>query len=638
MYADELRAERARTRPANVADWVRWNRLLEIRALAAMLDDPKARAIGGPFEDTVSTHFLNPDAKTAYHLARNVDETGTPATIETVREAWKAANRIDYYARGERLLAEVAAIVEPDRELRDQVTLAVELKATYHDLEKKLAEAERQEQSAKFDHITAQILDYEDRKLGDEPPPDEPPDEPPPDAPTKRGRKPSKSKPVDQAREFVERFAMHAEGPLWRRWRGDWYRWTAETGRYTQATDERIEACLYRDLGLKRPSEAHDVRQALIAVPDVLIDELEIGSWIGAPPEPLADSSPLDMATCPNGLLHLPSRTLHPATPRFFSTTALGVPYQARPGAAALWFEFLAKLWPNDPDAISALQEWFGYVLTPDTRLQKMLLLVGPKRSGKGTIMRTLESLLGAPSVAAPTLASLGSNFGLQPLVGKSLAIIGDARLGSRTDIAQVVERLLSISGEDAMTIDRKHRSPWTGHLSTRIAIVSNELPRFSDASDALPGRLVVLELAQSFFGREDPGLTEKLKAELPGILHWAIDGWHRLRRRGRFVQPANSAGLIADLEDLASPVAAWVRQRCIKGAAEQVSCSLAFDDFKSWSQEQGHHYVPTLTTFGRDLKAAAGANRMQVRDGLIRQGVYRGIRLRTREDNDAAL
>ena len=95
-------------------------------------------------------------------------------------------------------------------------------------------------------------------------------------------------------------------------------------------------------------------------------------------------------------------------------------------------------------------------MLSADTSQQKMLLIVGPKRSGKGTIGRVLQALLGHSNVVGPTLASLQTNFGLAPLIGKPLAIISDARLGGRSDQASIAERLLSISGEDAVTIDRK--------------------------------------------------------------------------------------------------------------------------------------------------------------------------------------
>ena len=98
----------------------------------------------------------------------------------------------------------------------------------------------------------------------------------------------------------------------------------------------------------------------------------------------------------------------------------------------------------------------------------------------------------------------LANNFGLAPLIDKPLAIISDARLSGRSDQAVIVERLLSISGEDILSVDRKHREPWTGSLPTRFLLLSNELPRLSDASGAMASRFVVLTLRNSFYGRED--------------------------------------------------------------------------------------------------------------------------------------
>ena len=58
---------------------------------------------------------------------------------------------------------------------------------------------------------------------------------------------------------------------------------------------------------------------------------------------------------------------------------------------------------------------------------------------------------------------------------------------------------------------------------------LSNDLPRFSAVSAPLAERLVILRLSRSWFGREDPGLFERLAAEVPGVLRWAIEGWQRL-------------------------------------------------------------------------------------------------------------
>ena len=69
-----------------------------------------------------------------------------------------------------------------------------------------------------------------------------------------------------------------------------------------------------------------------------------------------------------------------------------------------------------------------------------MFLFVGPKRGGKGTIARVLTSMVGRHNVAGPTLASLGTNFGLQDLIGKPVAVISDARIGSKSDASLIAE------------------------------------------------------------------------------------------------------------------------------------------------------------------------------------------------------
>ena len=218
------------------------------------------------------------------------------------------------------------------------------------------------------------------------------------------------------------------------------------------------------------------------------------------------------------------------STPRFFNLNALDFSVVNDAPLPVGWLNFLDQLWPNDSQSIATLQEWFGYILGGDTSLQKIMLIVGPKRSGKGTIARVLAALVGRYNVAGPTLASLAGNFGLSPLLHKPLAIISDARLSGRVDQSVIVERLLSISGEDALTIDRKFLDPVTCALPTRLMIFSNELPRLGDSSGAMSSRLIVLRLTESFFGRENTALTGQLLPELPGIFLWSIEGWRRLR------------------------------------------------------------------------------------------------------------
>src|SRR5262249_28072044 len=148
--------------------------------------------------------------------------------------------------------------------------------------------------------------------------------------------------------------------------------------------------------------------------------------------------------------------------------------------------------------------------------------------------------LIGQDGYCGPTLASLSQQFGLWPLIGKQVAVVSDARLqGSGT--AALVERLLSISGEDTLNIDRKHLPHWIGKLFTRFMILTNEVPSIADTSGALAGRFLVLTLTTNFYGKEDTGLSGTLEKELQGILNWALEGWDRLQRRGHFLQPPSS-------------------------------------------------------------------------------------------------
>ena len=196
--------------------------------------------------------------------------------------------------------------------------------------------------------------------------------------------------------------------------------------------------------------------------------------------------------------VHIPSGAVLSATPALFTTNTLEFDLDTQANPPEAWLSFLNQLWPSDQASISLLQEWFGHCLIADTSLQKMLLLVGPRRSGKGTLARILTRLVGRGNVVGPTTSSLAGPFGLQPLIGKSLAIVSDARFaGEHSGV--VVERLLCISGEDTLTIDRKFLGAITIKLPTRFMFLTNELPRFTDAGPALAGRFLILELTRSF-------------------------------------------------------------------------------------------------------------------------------------------
>ncbi len=341
---------------------------------------------------------------------------------------------------------------------------------------------------------------------------------------------------------------------------------------------------------------------------ETLLDDKHVAPcWLGGPGRwPAAEVLPTR-----NALLHLPSFVDRiaphrlPPTPRFFCPYATDYDLDERAPAPTNWLEFLSKLWPDDPDSIAGLQEWFGYHLTPDTSQEKIGMLIGPKRSGKGTLAKTLTAMIGEANVCNPKFGALGSQFGTESLIGKMAAIITDARITSRTDISQVVENLLTISGTDRQTIARKHKTDWSGNLPTKFTIISNELPRLADASGALPGRMIIFQLKTSFYDNEDTSLfSAKIRPELPGILLWAIEGWQRLRTRGRLRQPASGQQLVEEMEELSSPVGVFLRERCVIEPGREIMVADLYEAWARWCGEMGNKNPGDQTALGRNLRS----------------------------------
>lgn len=345
-----------------------------------------------------------------------------------------------------------------------------------------------------------------------------------------------------------------------------------------------------------------------------------------------------------SGIIHLASLVdgkpdnLYPTTPDFFSPNAVhyGFPNNdpSQCPTPTRWHAFLESLWADDYQQIQLLQEWMGYCLLPDTAQQKLLLFIGPKRSGKGTIARTLTQLVGENNVVNPRLSQFDKEYGMWPLVGKTVAIIGDARLSGRTDTAEIVETLLSISGEDKQTVNRKHMSYVHTRLRTRFTILSNAMPDLQDTSGAFHSRCLLLETKQSFEGREDKNLEHDLNAELPGILVWAIQGWARLRERGYFEQPDSSKNALKQFEYLTSPMKKFIDEFCVVGSDEWVDVETAYGTYCDFCKSN-RLIIRPKPVFARDLKSVI--NHMHTTQKRDKTGerfrVFEGFRMKTESE-----
>ncbi len=362
--------------------------------------------------------------------------------------------------------------------------------------------------------------------------------------------------------------------------------------------------------------------RSLIQVENALADELAAGS--GTAPRELADVygqhhhiySGGMRVLVRNGVLDVETGQVTGNTPLWFSLARIEAHYDhhADPNAEGDWLRMLHDQWGDDPGAITCLQQWFGYVLSGRTDLQKWMLIIGPSGSGKSIIADVLGTLLGA--VNATKLDTLNSQFGLQALyetgatlaLMSDMALMSDIRFGAR-DSSTAVGNLLAVTGEDEVTIERKYKTAVSARLPVRFHGSANEMPRWSDNSSALQRRALILETSRGFRGTDDddPGLKRRiLGGELDQVLRWAVEGLALLNASGgRFTRSSGADELDAELSELSSPVRTFVNQCCEIGAGEDfVDLKPLYTVWQGWAETNNTGKGMSQNKFRAALKA----------------------------------
>jgi putative DNA primase/helicase len=413
------------------------------------------------------------------------------------------------------------------------------------------------------------------------------------------------NRPLTIARAYLgSQFRLAGRYTL-RRWAGSWYRYTGS--KYEPVTDEAFRQPVYawaddkqvRQVDAKsgaeslQPLVANNTMIANLAeaiMSETLVGETKLPCWINERKGP----DPKDLIVFNNGILHVPSflngeaesRYLLDATPDLFTTAAL--PFAFDPTATApTWEGFLVSSLGDDPAKIELLREWFGYCMTPDTSMQKLMFLRGVSGAGKSVILNTLVSLVGDEQAASTSFGKLSGDFGIQAMMGKLVCVIPDARTPRYGDAMQGLEILLNIASGDGVQINRKFKDPIERHkLIARITIASNEFLEVPDHSGAMLRRLNIVEFTRSHVGHEDFHLDDKLAAETPGIAIWALSGLRRLRENGRFTEPESSVLAKQEWRTSTSPLAAFLEE-CTDAEAGEVLKSELYDAWSKWAAER---------------------------------------------------
>lgn len=231
-------------------------------------------------------------------------------------------------------------------------------------------------------------------------------------------------------------------------------------------------------------------------------------------------------------------------------------PYDFDPKASCdLWLQFLEEVFAGDadkPEKIALLQEYAGYLLTDSTEYQAMLWMYGNGANGKSVVNGVLTDLLGEANVSAVPLANLSKRFQSAELAGK-LANICD-EVGADGLLADDMVKQIVVGNR--IQGERKGKDPFYYRVTARIVVGMNSLPPTRDTSHGYFRRILLLTFNNVFdSGKADRSLPEKLKAELPGIFVWAMQGFQRLKANGAFTVPASSKEALESYKEDSNPV-----------------------------------------------------------------------------------
>lgn len=274
-------------------------------------------------------------------------------------------------------------------------------------------------------------------------------------------------------------------------------------------------------------------------------------------------------------------------TALFFSFSVLPYDYDVN-AKCPLWLTFLDDVLLGRQEYIHLLQEYFGYLLSPDCRQQRFLVCTGPGANGKGVVWEIGEAMVGSDSCSHVPLAQFGDRFALYATLGKRLNVTSE----SMHMIAEEGETALkAFAAGDTMSFERKYGDRVEMKPTAKIVICTNALPRFSDKTWGVWRRLLLLPFDKTVDETAQiKDLADELKKELPGVLNWAIDGLDRLNLNGRFTVPESHAQMLEDYRRDADPARAFLCDRYEPSTnGEYVFTDILYADYKEWCQNNGY-------------------------------------------------
>lgn len=329
-----------------------------------------------------------------------------------------------------------------------------------------------------------------------------------------------------------------------------------------------------------------------------------------------------------NGLLDLRTGTLEPHSPAQLVTKLVPVPYD-RGASCEMWDAFLWRVLGGDLDLYQYVRRLVGYLLTGVTREQVLHFLWGTGANGKSVFVEVLLALLGEyATVAAPDLVTVRRHGGIPNdiarLRGVRAVFMNETTQGSRFDEA----RLKDLTGSDTLTGRFLHAEYFDFSPTHKLVIRGNHKPAITGTDEGIWRRLRLVPFAVTIPEAErDPELLTKLRAELPGILAWAVQGCLDWQRDG-LRPPACVLAAVNEYRDEADTLGRFIAECCCTRKLAQVKASEFQKAYAEFCRAADERPIPS-----KDLPAELERRGFTYRRTKAAR-VYEGLELGTVEDS----
>ncbi|MFD5650645.1 phage/plasmid primase, P4 family [Streptomyces sp. NPDC127039] len=171
------------------------------------------------------------------------------------------------------------------------------------------------------------------------------------------------------------------------------------------------------------------------------------------------------------------------------------------------------------------LQRIAGYGITGETREECLAFFYGSGRNGKGVFTETLRSVFAAVTTSQESEFWEKNRNGRN---GSLVAKLHGARLvlSSEMSAARLDEAFVKLfTAADLMTANQKYKPAYDFTPTSLLIMSGNDKPTIRGTDDGIWRRFRCVPWDESFVGREDKGLKDRLISEAEGIAAWAVKG-----------------------------------------------------------------------------------------------------------------